>query len=500
MPPALRTDKDKYHVLIALRNYPSFTEYPLAMQQEIVGVGWYAVFGSKRVILRQGHWPLNFYFILSGSVVINVLDEATGVSRTVVYLTRGESFGELGLLSRQRRQSTVIAREKLELLCISDKDYTRIFMAGGLQTLMNPNQSDFVRSLSFLEGWPMHLLQQSHKKCIFSYFKKGDVLIRDSNASDWIVIIKSGSCFVMKVLHRVKEENDDQSDIIQVASKRKKRRNSQKRNSVTLIENFEQRKKREEFEKFMNELSLQDKEANIDKLHGIVEENDDDGENNGSYLRQEDSGKADVNGRRRTSNSSDEKTDLVRKRKSSESSSLPTPEFFTFKDENEDEDDEDGEVSVNPIAGNAFWELERASAAKGNPNAPTGKKKTIMDDIVIDAYQEEDLKEPIWVSIRTLTRGSVFGLAELVFDSQPSFTVVSNGAECILLSKKFYLEHANAQVMNRLRRDAQRFPGQDDLQVGLETKLEWDDFKVTHMNQLLGEKAKAKQAEALSRY
>lgn len=42
-------------------------------------------------------------------------------------------------------------------------------------------------------------------------------------------------------------------------------------------------------------------------------------------------------------------TDLVRKRKSSESSSLPTPEFFTFKDENEDEDDEDGEVSVNPI-------------------------------------------------------------------------------------------------------------------------------------------------------
>lgn len=57
----------------------------------------------------------------------------------------------------------------------------------------------------------------------------------------------------------------------------------------------------------MNELSLQDKEANIDKLHDIVEENDDDGENNGSYLRQEDSGKADVNGRRRTSNSSDEK-------------------------------------------------------------------------------------------------------------------------------------------------------------------------------------------------
>lgn len=45
--------------------------------------------------------------------------------------------------------------------------------------------------------------------------------------------------------------------------------------------------------------------------------------------------------------------------------------------------------NLSTSAGNAFWELERASAAKGNPNAPTGKKKTIMDDIVIDAYQEE---------------------------------------------------------------------------------------------------------------
>lgn len=40
-------------------------------------------------------------------------------------------------------------------------------------------------------------------------------------------------------------------------------------------------------------------------------------------------------------------------------------------------------------AGNAFWELERASAAKNNPQAPTGKKKTIVDDIIVDSYQEE---------------------------------------------------------------------------------------------------------------
>ena len=53
--------------LIALRNFPTFAEFPLGMQQEIVKVGWYEKYQAQRVILRQGHRPLNFYFILSGS-------------------------------------------------------------------------------------------------------------------------------------------------------------------------------------------------------------------------------------------------------------------------------------------------------------------------------------------------------------------------------------------------------------------------------------------------
>lgn len=74
---------------------------------------------------------------------------------------------------------------------------------------------------------------------------------------------------------------------------------------MTLIENFEQRKKREEFEKFMNELSLQEREGPQEKLDDIIEEKDEDGST--SYLLQQDYGKADTRERRRVSNSSDEK-------------------------------------------------------------------------------------------------------------------------------------------------------------------------------------------------
>ena len=44
----------------------------------------------------------------------------------------------------------------------------------------------------------------------------------------------------------------------------------------------------------------------------------------------------------------------------------------------------------------------------------------------------------------------------MMFDDQPSFVVVSNGAECILLSKKFYLEHATLAMLSKLGREVCR--------------------------------------------
>lgn len=56
---------------------------------------------SMRIILRKGHIGLNFYFIYSGSVFINVDDvNAKGESfvKTEVVLSRGDAFGVILLL------------------------------------------------------------------------------------------------------------------------------------------------------------------------------------------------------------------------------------------------------------------------------------------------------------------------------------------------------------------------------------------------------------------
>ena len=80
-------------VLFSLRSIRSFAEYPQRIQQKLVKVGWFETYVSvnlyskqiifpvkdfdciwfifrhqtKRAILRQGHIPQAFYFVLSGS-------------------------------------------------------------------------------------------------------------------------------------------------------------------------------------------------------------------------------------------------------------------------------------------------------------------------------------------------------------------------------------------------------------------------------------------------
>lgn len=39
----------------------------------------------------------------------------------------------------------------------------------------------------------------------------------------------------------------------------------------------------------------------------------------------------------------------------------------------------------------------------------------------------------------------------MLYDNQPNFSLVSNGAECIMIEKKFFMENASQWLMVHLR-------------------------------------------------
>jgi len=43
-----------------------------------------------------------------------------GVPRTIMFLNRGDSFGDIAILNNARRETTVISRDTIELLVMSD--------------------------------------------------------------------------------------------------------------------------------------------------------------------------------------------------------------------------------------------------------------------------------------------------------------------------------------------------------------------------------------------
>uniref|UniRef100_A0A1I8GIG0 Cyclic nucleotide-binding domain-containing protein n=1 Tax=Macrostomum lignano TaxID=282301 RepID=A0A1I8GIG0_9PLAT len=97
----------------------------------------------------------------------------------------------------------------------------------------------------------------------------------------------------------------------------------------------------------------------------------------------------------------------------------------------------------------------------------------------LPAYRQatELTHQPEFVHMQTLTRGAVFGLQDLFKPDQPSLCVVSNGAECLLLDKAFFLEHSPRQLLDRLRNRVTHYPSRAQLQTRLQERVNWEAYK-----------------------
>ena len=42
------------------------------------------------------------------------------------------------------------------------------------------------------------------------------------------------------------------------------------------------------------------------------------------------------------------------------------------------------------------------------------------------------------------------GLADIILGPQPSFCLISNGAECVMINKEFYKEHCPQALLRKL--------------------------------------------------
>jgi len=377
--PEMRTGDQLQTVLYALQTLEAFSELPLHMQQDVCKVAWLQSLPPNKIIIKQDHIAENFYFIINGTVTVLSENDPTMDTpfTSLATLKKGSSFGETAILNNCRRTATVVSSDPVQLLVIGKEDYQRIFM-GQTKTGEEPAHLKFCRSLDFLADWPVDLLLAHPEDCLFHYFRRGTVIVKDSNKSDWLYIIVSGVCQVLLRLEIIKP-------------------------------------------KLSGKLQNRQKLSTADKLADLTE-----------------------NRHRKTSYSASRSgRELIRRNTPAFSSSQPTCERRT--------------KSLPPV----FPVTE-----------------------VPQTFHQHQRKQTAFVQLGLLHPRSVFGLSTLLnfehdfqFLQPASVSLVSRGAECMMINKKFFINQASELTKKWIRHNVRSYPSRETLQRNLQERINWDAYK-----------------------
>ncbi len=118
-------------------------------------------------------------------------------NKTVAYLSKGKSFGELAIMHASARNATVVCHTDVSVLSIGRDDFVNIFMH--TEGDEEPEFISFLRRVDLFDHWPIEKLPYNNPNiCLLTFFRRGVVMCKDSSNSDWIYCVKLGTCRVIK--------------------------------------------------------------------------------------------------------------------------------------------------------------------------------------------------------------------------------------------------------------------------------------------------------------
>ncbi|XP_076814945.1 uncharacterized protein LOC143461071 [Clavelina lepadiformis] len=512
-PTEKRNDKDINLVQTALRNIKAISDYSTSVQNQIGRHGYFVGFEGKRVIVREGKRPLNYYILLAGSAVVIKSDEF-GNTNPVQFMKRGDVFGENEILEDINWQWSVVTSGFCEFLLLERDAYRNIFITGGGGGLLtDPDRGGFLRSISLLQQWPAKVLNDNPNRCLFRYFKRGALLVNDHATSEWIYVVKSGSCSVLKrlmvenlpheeVLRRAVREQVLHSDIKSTPHLIDKSETVTEADHMNLLaqKEEEQKVKAKEISVYHQlEMSSILKELNPDVIGQSTSPRAEAGDG-------EERSEMPPSSPRTAAMQQESKTTH---RTSRNESGAPAEDISKYVQEN----GETGfrlsrhsdrhpprtpspmkaaylQTGLSPKSGQSQGDDVDENLAKYNgppevivtdTNDPeenetrpliSPQKQVHINEFLFGQdsplaattpAREEKFRHPIHINVRRLTKGGVFGICPVLYADQPSLALVSNGAECLMLNKKFYLDNATEDCMKFLRDVEYPYPSDEEL-------------------------------------
>ncbi|KAK3731514.1 hypothetical protein QZH41_008547 [Actinostola sp. cb2023] len=202
-----RSSEEVEQVLRIVKRMKGFDRYPMYVKRELAKVVYYAMYNSRRVIIRQGHIGVSFYFIVSGSVIVERIEEdkVTGERHIQIVgeMTEADSFGELALLHDIRRAATIICKETSEFLIVDKEDFNEV--------LRMSHQIEYEKKMYILtttpafDTWTINEIKQTVLHAKLQNFNPNTIIVGCKEAAqDFAYFIISGKCHVVRDMRVVR--------------------------------------------------------------------------------------------------------------------------------------------------------------------------------------------------------------------------------------------------------------------------------------------------------
>ncbi|KAK3801152.1 hypothetical protein RRG08_006869 [Elysia crispata] len=445
--PERRTPLDIQNILAFVRSHETFQHFPSHLQVKLCMVMHYQRYEPRRIILREGHPPSAFYLVLCGSLIANISETSptSGQTflRTVADVKEGECFGEIALLERTPRTATIVCKTRSELLVIYKDDFDKLI----LQPLIDQKKADveYIVKHALFEEFDESVFYSNPQEFFYQYFPKDTMVVKDSYTCPFLILVKSGTCKLIGSYRRTDYDHERSSDY-----------------SSDLTDTFplysQMRKMglaKDPWERTVDPDSdstiCQALEEGL--LMGSIDKH---------TLRKA----LDATARPSTTKPEKERSQHLLRHRSSTLSRV----FDQLEEERRKIETSPG-AETDP-ARTDYWSKRLA----GNQMVPTPHTRRLRrrQSQMWKIIQQETQS---YAEIASLNEGCVFGLETMVSVPGSSVTMVSEGAECLMVSKRLFLQYANIRSLRVAGDMVMTFPSADTLENKVKENRKWRLYK-----------------------
>ncbi|KNE68662.1 hypothetical protein AMAG_12830 [Allomyces macrogynus ATCC 38327] len=190
------TDEDYAIIERLAEGMTAFQKYTPEVRKKLCYCMQYEVYGPGRVVMKQGHDPKSFYFILKGSAQVYKMEN--NVHIVLSDLGAGDSFGELALLKGTKRTASVMCTRRSEFFRIDKDDFLDVLKETAEEDIQT--KLDFFRTVPFLAGLPLANMTRLAELTSRRELPTNTTIVKEREPLNSVFLIRKGSVRVVRIV------------------------------------------------------------------------------------------------------------------------------------------------------------------------------------------------------------------------------------------------------------------------------------------------------------